>query len=214
MTRIIKKLFAGAVVLGLCWWVFQRMPGMPVGAAFPLTLLIGLGLGLFMVKSFLPRVADTIIDLVYAGGGSATEGPSARGAHSGAQAMAARGDFQGAIEEYQRTLRTNPEDLHAIGEIAKIKALNLDEPDEAVTFLQSQLCERTWPQDAEAFILFRIASIQREARHDREAAREILNQVMNRFPKTRHSANARHKLEEWQREEAREEQIRRRKLSA
>lgn len=210
---MIKRLFAGAVVFGFCWWLFQRMPGMPVGLSFPLTLVSGFVLGLLIMKYFIPGVAETMVDLAYSGGGSSEEHPDAQGKQPAALSLMARGDFQGALEEYQRTLKASPDDLHAIGEIAKIRAEHLDDPSGAIAFLSAQLSDRRWAQDGEVFILFRIAGIERAVRHDRAAAREVMEQVIARFPNTRHSANARHKLEEWQREEAREEQIQRRKLA-
>ncbi len=209
----IQRLFAGAVVLGFCWWLFQRLPGLPVGLSFPLTLVTGFALGLLILKYFVPRVAETVVDLAYSGGGNSEEDPDGQGKQHVALSLMARGDFQGAVEAYHRTLKMNPDDLHAIGEIAKIQAEHLSNPAEAIGFLRSQLSARPWPQDGEVFILFRIAGIERNVRHDRAAAREVMEQVMSRFPKTRHSANARHKLEEWQREESREEQIQRRKLA-
>ena len=66
--------------------------------------------------------------------------------------------------------------------------------------------------DGEAFILFRVADILRDVKHDKVRAHETLDQIAARFPKTRHSANARHKLEEWQHADAREELLLHRKL--
>ncbi|HEY1051370.1 MAG TPA: hypothetical protein VGE39_16475, partial [Prosthecobacter sp.] len=47
-----------------------------------------------------------------------------------------------------------------------------------------------------AFIMFRIADVHLTHRHDFEAARDMLEQVIGNFPNTRHSANAHHKIGE------------------
>ena len=201
------------MILGFCWWLFQRMPGMPVALSFPLTLVSGLVLGLLIMKYIIPGVAETVVDLAYSGGGPSEENPDGHAKRPVALSLIARGDFQGAIEAYQRALKTNPDDLVAIGEIARIHAEHLNDPAGAIAFVHSQLSARNWPQDGEVLMLFRIANIEREVRHDRAAAREVMEQIIARLPKTRHSANARHKLEEWHREEAREEQIQRRRLA-
>ena len=48
-----------------------------------------------------------------------------------------------------------------------------------------------------AYFMFRLAELYDEDAHDRDSAVSILNQVMEQFPESRHSANARHKLHEW-----------------
>jgi TolA-binding protein len=45
--------------------------------------------------------------------------------------------------------------------------------------------------------MFRLAEIYDANLEDRMSAASILQQVIEQFPESRHSANARHKLREW-----------------
>jgi TolA-binding protein len=54
-----------------------------------------------------------------------------------------------------------------------------------------------WQINDAAYLLFRLAELYEQDRHDRTTAAAIMQQVISEFPETRHSANARHKLHEW-----------------
>ena len=209
-----KKVLIGillAIIAGLYAYE-EKLAEMDIGWAFVLFLVGGLILGIFLVKNYLPGIGDSISALVLAGGGHMTkEEIESAGRSPKAIAMVARGDFKGALREYEMTLHKNPQDLHAMAEISKIQAEHLAQPELAVDFLRTQISNRPWTIDEEVFMLFRIADIHRNVQHDRLRSEDILEQIMARFPKTRHSANAREKLEKWRVEDTREDQVQRRK---
>ena len=209
-----KKLVTGIIVaIAAAIYFFRRsIAEMDIGWGFVIFLFGGLVLALLLVKTFLPSIGDSISAFILSGGGKMTaDEMAAAGTAPKVVAMIARGDFKGALKEYEMTLHKNPRDLHAMVEISKIHTDNLEQPELAVEFLKSQISERTWTVDEEAFILFRIADIHRHAQHDRQRSEDVLEQIQARFPKTRHSANAREKLDKWHQEDAREDLVQRRR---
>ena len=209
-----KKIVTGIIVaVAAAIYFFRRsIAEMEIGWGFVIFLFGGLVLALLLVKTFLPSIGDSISAFILSGGGKMTADEMAAASKAPkVVAMVARGDFKGALKEYEMTLHKNPRDLHAMVEISKIHADNLEQPEMAVDFLKSQLSERTWPVDEEAFILFRIADIHRHSQHDRQRTEDVLEQIQARFPKTRHSANAREKLDKWHQEDAREDLVQRRR---
>jgi outer membrane protein assembly factor BamD (BamD/ComL family) len=112
-----------------------------------------------------------------------------------AAAKMAQGDYQGAIAEYQKMYSEKPDDPFPISEIAKIQADKLEAPEMAVDFLQEHLQAREWTEDHAAFLMFRVSEVHMKTK-DYEAAKDILEQVVGNFPGTRHSANAKHKINE------------------
>ena len=82
-------------------------------------------------------------------------------------------------------------------EIAKIQKNQLEDPLAAITTLREALEGQEWQEEDAAFLMFRLAEIYDEDADDRKAAVAIFEQVMEQFPETRHSANARTKLHEW-----------------
>jgi len=82
-------------------------------------------------------------------------------------------------------------------EIVKIQRENLEDPDATIATVREVLEDYAWDQRDAAYFLFRLSELYDEDKDDRMSAAQILQQVMDQFPETRHSANARHKLHEW-----------------
>jgi tetratricopeptide (TPR) repeat protein len=114
-----------------------------------------------------------------------------------ARALYAQGDYEGAIEAYRAAAKADPNNRMPWVEIAKIQRENLEDPDAAIETLRHVLEHYAWPERDAAFFLFRLAEIYDHDKEDRASAAAILQQVMEQFPETRHSANARHKLHDW-----------------
>ena len=68
--------------------------------------------------------------------------------------------------------------------------------DAAIKTFEESLEENEWPENDEAAILFRLQRIYLESKQDEEHAKVLLQTVIDRFPNTRHSANAHHRLNE------------------
>ena len=113
-----------------------------------------------------------------------------------AAAKMAQGDYEAAIEEYEKLARENPMDCHPVAEIAKIYSERFHDHPKALQVLRKHLESREWPVDDAAFLMFRIADIYADRLHDYDTAHDILEEIIANFPNTRHSANAHHRLNE------------------
>ena len=82
-------------------------------------------------------------------------------------------------------------------EIAKIQKDHLHDSQAAIATIRLALESQEWEINDAAYFLFRLAELYDEVEGDRDSAIAIMNQVVEQFPGTRHSANASHKLHEW-----------------
>ena len=71
------------------------------------------------------------------------------------------------------------------------------DPAAAIQTIRHALETHEWEVNDAAYFLFRLAELYDEVEGDRYSAVAIMNQVIEQFPGTRHSANASHKLHEW-----------------
>ncbi len=154
-------------------------------------ILLGLGGGLLMVKFVIPWFGDALGEAMFSSGEKVEQDEMTKAA-----ACIAQGDYPGAIEHYEKMLEEKPDDPFPIAEIAKVYAERLRDPQQALQILSAHLQSKDWPADDAAFLMFRIADVHLVHRHDLEAARDLLEQVIGNFPNTRHSANAHHKISE------------------
>ena len=68
--------------------------------------------------------------------------------------------------------------------------------DAAIETFEDSLENTDWAENDAAAILFRLQQIYLESKQDEEHAKALLQTVIDRFPETRHSANAHHRLNE------------------
>ncbi len=159
---------------------------------YPFLAIISIAIagGFLFVTVVLPQIGDALGTVMYSSGEEikADEGMKAA-------AKMASGDYEGAIEEYEKALAEKPDDTFTISEVAKIKGDKLEQPDEALTYLQEHLEAREWPQDDAAFLMFRIADIYTHA-ESWDSAKSVLEQIIGDFPGTRHSSTAKHRISE------------------
>jgi tetratricopeptide (TPR) repeat protein len=187
---IIRACLLGLVVL-LLVTVWRLLSDANDGVKFLYFIVVGVGGGLWAVKVFIPWLGDTVGNFFYSSGEEIQLDDAARAA-----VKVAQGDFEGAIEEYEKLARAHPEDPHPVAEIAKIHSERFHDHPEALRVLQAHLESREWPVDDAAFLMFRMADIQGEKLGDFTSARALLEEVVANFPNTRHSANAHHRINE------------------
>jgi tetratricopeptide (TPR) repeat protein len=149
-------------------------------------------IGIVIVTQVLPIFAHRITHAVYDSGEMVEKDPL-HDAHS----LVAQGDYVGAIEAFKEAAGKDPYNRLPWVEIAKIQRTSLEDPEAAIETLRSALENHEWPVNDAAYLLFRLAELYDEDRHDRTTAAAIMRQVIDEFPETRHSANARHKLHDW-----------------
>lgn len=114
-----------------------------------------------------------------------------------ARVLVAQGDYYGAIEAFKEAARLEPLNRLPWVEIAKIQKDNLEDPHAAITTIRYALENHEWEINDAAYFLFRLAELYDEVLGDRDSAAAIMRQVIENFPRTRHSANAQAKLHEW-----------------
>jgi tetratricopeptide (TPR) repeat protein len=170
-------------------WNFVKEAG--DGVKLVLVIVLGLAGGLLAVKFVLPWLGDIMGEAVFSSGEKVEQDQMTKAA-----ARIAQGDYKGAIEHYEKMLEDKPDDPFPVAEIAKVYAERLRDPQAALKALEEHLQSKDWPVDDAAFIMFRIADVHLTHRHDYDAARDMLEQVIGNFPNTRHSANAHHRMSE------------------
>lgn len=154
---------------------------------------LGAGLaGIFFVTTLLPFFAQMLSQGMI-GSNEKVE----KDAMSTARSLVAQGDYQGAIEAYKQASIADPLNRLPWVEIVKLQKEQLEDPQAAIATIRHALESQEWEVNDAAYFLFRLAELYDEVEGDRASAVAIMNQVIEQFPSTRHSANASHKLHEW-----------------
>jgi tetratricopeptide (TPR) repeat protein len=183
----------GFFVLGVLWvmgsWSAWDKDEKVIHQLLSVLLLAVVG-GFIVVTVLLPRIGDAVSTAMT----SSNEEVRQEGA-SKALALVASGNYEGAIKEYQRVLAEKPDDSFAVSEIAKVCSDKLRDPARALQVLREHLEGREWPVDDAAFLMFRMVDIHLQ-QHQFDDARALLEQIETSFPNTRHTGNARHKINE------------------
>ena len=157
----------------------------------PVMILAGLYVGVLFVLYVLPTITDKATSAVLSSNERVKHEPL-----QDAQAAHARGDYEAAIEIYRSIAENEPLNRLPWVEIAKIEHDQLKDPEASIHTLRSALEEHEWPADDTAFFMVRMADIELEDMENPEKYAAILNEIVEIFPETRHSANAIHKLKE------------------
>jgi tetratricopeptide (TPR) repeat protein len=148
--------------------------------------------GIVFVIHVLPMMAHRVTHAVYDSAEEVEKDPM----HDG-RAKVAQGDWEGAIEAFRQAAAEQPLNRLPWVEIAKIQLDQLEDTPAAVQTLRTAIEGQEWEENDAAFLMFRLAEIYETKVGDHNSAAVIMNQVIEQFPETRHSANARHKLREW-----------------
>jgi tetratricopeptide (TPR) repeat protein len=148
--------------------------------------------GIFFVVYLLPFFAQRVTHAVY----DSAEMVEKDVMHD-ARSLMAQGDYHGAIEAFKQASAADPLNRLPWVEIAKIYKDNLQDPASAIQTIRHALESQEWEINDAAFFLFRLAEMYDSIESNRASARAIMQQVIDEFPGTRHSANAKTKLHEW-----------------
>jgi tetratricopeptide (TPR) repeat protein len=163
-----------------------------IGVGMMLSFVSAGYVGLVFVVYVLPAMAHKATHAIYDSG----EMVETDLMHD-ARALVAQGDWAGAIEAFQKAASELPGQRLPWVEIIKIQKENLEDTDLAIATLLHVLENYEWQQNDAAYFLFRLAEMYDGDKGDRASAVAIMQQVIDQFPETRHSANARHRLHEW-----------------
>jgi tetratricopeptide (TPR) repeat protein len=157
-----------------------------------LTFLSAGLVGIVFVVYLLPFFAQRVTHAVY----DSAEMVEKDVMHN-ARSLVAQGDYPGAIAAYHEAAEADPLNRLPWVEIAKIQKDHLHDSQAAIQTIRHALESHAWEVNDAAYFLFRLAELYDEVEGDRASAMAIMNQVVEQFPGTRHSANASHKLHEW-----------------
>lgn len=157
---------------------------------FVAILAAAIGIGTMFALSVLPAAADKIGGFLFNPDEEIERPP-----HTDAMAKMAQGDYQGAINDYQRAYEKDPYDTLALSEIAHVYCDKLKDCGSAATVLETALA-REWPPEESGFLGARLADIYWTYQGDAVRAREVLIQIAENLPNSKHAANAQHKLRE------------------
>ncbi|WP_265595651.1 tetratricopeptide repeat protein [Verrucomicrobium sp. BvORR106] len=211
-SRTIVNICVGALFVLAVLYVMGKWntPDWQDNPMYPLISIITLAIvgGVFFVTVLLPKFGDAVGTVMYSSGEEVEQDESMK-----AVALVAKGDYHGAIKEYEKMMANKPEDPFPVSEIAKIYTEKLHAPDQALVVLQENLEGRDWTEENAAFLMFRLSDLHM-ASHNYDAAKDILEQVAGNFPGTRHSGNARHKINELEQLQYKEIAAQRAKLSS
>jgi len=148
--------------------------------------------GVVFVVDLLPAIAHRFTHAVYDSGEMVEED-----AMHDARSKLAQGDYEGAIAAFRDAAASDSMNRQPWVEIAKIQRDKLGDPQAAVATLREAIEGQEWQVNDAAYLMFRLAETYEEALQDRQSAVTIMQQVIEQFPETRHSANARHRMQEW-----------------
>lgn len=175
--------------------VEQREEGLGDAARVLIRGVVFLVMALYAAGMFLVYVLPAFVNQatreMYGSGAEVEDDPL----HD-ARALFAQGDYEGAIEIYRQVAQETPEDRFPWVEIAKIQHNNLGDPDAAIATLRKGLESKEWSVNNAAFFMFRIAELFEKEKKDVDTSVQLLKQVVELFPETRHAANATHRLRE------------------
>ncbi len=189
-----QTFFRAAAILvfaGLILTIWINHGKWEIQNAFLLYALAAVMGGIIFVTMILPHLGDIVSTAVLSSGEEIEKDPFQK-----AHARVARGEYREAIEEFRRLAAAEPGNRRPIAEMAKIYLDKLHDPDGAIRTLEEALHASGWSEDDESFYLFRLVDLTLEHRHDTEHAVDLLKHVVERFPDSRHSANAVHRLRE------------------
>lgn len=160
--------------------------------SFGLFVVTGIFTGFLVVTYLLPAVVQRASEEVL--GSSESMGPA--DSLSRAQGLVAQGNWDDAIAAYRQSAQEQPDNRLPWVEIAMLQLERKEDPEAAVATLNEALARGGWRENDEAFFIFRKIEIHENHLPNHERAIELLREVIARFPETRHSANANHKLRE------------------
>ena len=154
-------------------------------------LVVALYSAFMFIAFVLPNLVHRATQEMYGSGAEVETDPM----HD-ARALFAQGDYEGAINAYHEVAKAHPDDRFPWVEMAKIQNDNLEDPDAAIATLREGLESQEWTVNNAAFFLFRIAELYEKEKEDPTTTVQLLQQIVELFPETRHSANATHRLRE------------------
>ena len=154
------------------------------------TLSAGIFLGLLAIFYVLPALSQKAAMSMYADSDEAPE----QDILQAARAFVAQGEYDQAVVAYRQALEKEPDNRLGWSDMAKLYVEKLEQPELAVSAIREGVDGHEWDEEDGAFLLFRMSEWQLNECEDQEAGAATLSEVMEKYPSTRHSANAMQQL--------------------
>ena len=154
------------------------------------TLAAGIFLGLLAIFYVLPALSQKAAMSMYADSDEAPE----QDILQAARAFVAQGEYDQAVVAYRQALEKEPDNRLGWTDMAKLYVEKLEQPELAVSAIREGIDGHEWDEEDGAFLLFRMSEWQLNECEDQEAGAATLSEVMEKYPSTRHSANAMQQL--------------------
>lgn len=159
---------------------------------FALFIITGIFAGFLIVSYLLPLLVQRASEEIF----GSTEKVGGPDSLTQAQTNMAQGNWDEAITHYQQVAIESPDDRLPWIEISMIQRERLENPSLALQTLDEALERGNWRENDEAFFMFRKIEICENDLNQHDQAVALLRSIIERFPQSRHSANAMHKLRE------------------
>ncbi len=151
-----------------------------------ITLATGIFIGFIAIFYVLPAISQKAAQSMYDDSGAEPD----KDILQDARALMAQGEFDQAVVAYRLALEKEPSNRLGWTDLGKLYGEKLEQPQIAASVLREGFDAHEWEEEDGAFLLFRAADWHFDRCDDQEAGAAILVEVMEIYPKTRHSANA------------------------
>jgi len=187
------KIILGVIGAIIAYFLYESYNGATAASTFPRlisTICAGLYIGLLSVFYVLPALSQKAAQSMYSDANETVE----KDLLHDARAHVAQGDYENAVVSYRKAIIKDPSNRLAWTDMAKLYAEKLEQPQLAVASIREAYDEHEWAEEDAAYLLFRISEWQLDDCEDQEAGAATLAEVIEKFPSTRHSANAMQQL--------------------
>jgi outer membrane protein assembly factor BamD (BamD/ComL family) len=167
-----------------------------VGALGHAMIIVGtvafIGLVLFFVVGLplLRRFGERSVGGLY----NPDDGTPARPEYSTAEARVKAGRYAEAVEEYRKVIAQYPDDIYAHIRIADLAVQHLRDPNLAEVELTSALAKAS-AEDGIVLAAHRLADFYQQTLQDAPRAIEVMRQLQQRLPQTKHALGAQQRIE-------------------
>lgn len=159
-----------------------------------ITLAVGIFLGFLAIFYVLPVISQKAAQSMYDDSGAEPD----QDILQDARAFMAQGEYDQAVVAYRQALEKEPSNRLGWTDLGKLYGEKLEQPKIAAAALREAFDAHEWEEEDGAFLLFRASEWHLDHSDDHSESQEagcaILVEIMEAYPKTRHSANAMQKI--------------------
>ena len=192
-----SRLFFGFLLLALTGWLFHRarlafaaeaIDGFSAMNYLCGAVLLSLATGIYFVFSLLPAFGEVVGNFFFSPNTKLD-----RSCQDQAREALENGDPDKALDLFYDALETEPGDMLATSEIARLLCEHRHQPAAAREFLEDAL-RRDWTRDDLAFLLLRLADVCAHHAADPTRARELWQGIIIAYPGTHYAEQAQEEI--------------------